>query len=66
MNVPKAVLKDLYRFRSKFQNDQFGGLEFSGQTNEARRFILAGERIRAAKRPTFRPAGERKGREAAL
>ena len=43
VNVPKAVLKELCRFRSKFQNDQFGGLESSGQINEARRFILAGE-----------------------
>ena len=57
VNVPKAVLKELYRFRSKFQNDQFGGLECSGQTNEARHFILAGERIMLS--------FPRKGREAA-
>ena len=43
VNVPKAVMEELYRFRSKFQNNQFEGLERSGQTNEARRFILAGE-----------------------
>ena len=69
VNVPKAVLKE-FALNSKMIN--LAGL--SVQDKQMRPDVSYWQasdvcsrfRVRAAKRPRFRPAGERKGREAAL
>ena len=73
VNVPKAVMEELnvdFALNSKMINLE--GL--SVQDKQMRPVVSYWQgcdvssrfRVRAAKRPRFRPAGERKGREAAL